>query len=113
MITASCHCGAVRFEIADAPANVTSCNYSICRRTGALWAFYRPDQVKLLHATGATAAYIWGDRMLALHHCRTCGCTTHWTDIREPPDDRMGVNARLMEIDLAPIPVRLNDGAAY
>ncbi len=113
MIKASCHCGAVRLEIAVAPDGVTDCNCSICRRTGALWAYYRPDQVTLIHASGATVAYIWGDRMLALHHCGTCGCTTHWESIEQPPIDRMGVNARLMEIDLEAVPVRKNDGASY
>jgi hypothetical protein len=113
VIEASCHCGAVRLEIAAAPDCVTVCNCSICRRIGALWAYYRPDQITLIHAPGATVAYIWGDRMLALHHCGTCGCTTHWESIEEPPIDRMGVNARLMEIDLEAVPVRKNDGASY
>lgn len=110
-VAGSCHCGAVTIAVAEAPAIVTSCNCSICRRLGTLWAYYRPAQVTI---TGPTDTYIWGDRMLALHHCATCGCTTHWEDIRESPDDRMGVHARLLDLpDLAAIPVRFNDGASY
>ena len=39
MIRASCHCGAVCLEIDAAPAEVTECNCSICRRYGGLWAY--------------------------------------------------------------------------
>jgi hypothetical protein len=113
VIEASCHCGAVRLEITGAPDSVTDCNCSICRRRGALWAYYRPDQVKLIHAPGATVAYLWGDRMIAFRHCKICGCTTHWESIGEPRVDRMGVNARLMEPEiLASLPIRRVDGAS-
>lgn len=35
MITASCHCGAVRLETEVPPEEVTECNCSICRRLGS------------------------------------------------------------------------------
>ena len=79
MIEAACHCGAVRLK-APQPTEVTECNCSICRRTGALWAYYRgDDQANLLSRPdpSATDTYVWGDRMLALHHCRHCRCATH------------------------------------
>ncbi|HEY5072454.1 MAG TPA: hypothetical protein VII63_10535 [Caulobacteraceae bacterium] len=78
MIEAECHCGAVRIEIAEAPSQLTDCNCSICRRLGVHWAYYAPREVTLIAASDATAAYVRGDRTLAFHHCRTCGCTTHW-----------------------------------
>ena len=43
-----------------------------------------------------TDIYMWNDRMIEFHHCRTCGCVSHWT----PADrghNRMAVNARLMD----------------
>jgi hypothetical protein len=89
MVEASCHCGAVRISVSTPPTEVTSCNCSICRRLGSLWAYYDPADVEII---GDTAQYIWGDRMLALHHCQTCGCTTHWTPIGETRTDRMGVD---------------------
>jgi hypothetical protein len=33
-----CHCGAVRISVEPAPTEITDC--SICRRYGALWAYY-------------------------------------------------------------------------
>jgi hypothetical protein len=113
MITGSCHCGAVHIAVAEAPSNVKSCNCSICRRLGTLWAYYRPDQVTLTHAPGATDAYSWGDKMLAFRRCATCGCVTNWECITDPPPvDRMGVNARLLDIDIDALPVVKFDGAS-
>ncbi len=109
MIEASCHCGAVRLEIARATAAVTDCNCSICRRLGTLWAYYHPREVTI--TAGTTATYAWGDRTIAFHRCKVCGCTTHWANLGEAGADRMGVNARLMNpADLAAAKVRL-DGA--
>ena len=98
MVEASCHCGAVRIIVETAPTELTSCNCSICRRLGALWAFYLPGQVQVV---GDTTSYLWadrirGDRTVDIHHCATCACTTHWKPVG-PRRDRMAVNARLME----------------
>lgn len=110
MIEAVCHCGAVRISVADAPSQVTDCNCSICRRLGALWAYYPASDLTIRAAPEATRAYVQGDRMIAFHHCRTCGCTTHWTSLTG--NERMAINARLLEpADLAGAKVRKPDGA--
>ena len=58
-----------------------------------------------------THAYMWDDRSIAFHRCRTCGCVTHWTAV-DPGHDRMGVNARLLDPEsLARARVRHLDGA--
>jgi hypothetical protein len=110
MIDAACHCGAVRFEIASPPPSVTECTCSICRRLGVRWAYYHPDQVKVICAPDATAIYMWNDRCIEFHHCRVCGCTTHYEGVGGEP--RRAVNARLIATgDLEGIPIRLFDGA--
>src|SRR3954454_15213927 len=122
-VTGSCHCGKVRIEAPAAPEWLGSCNCSICRRLGTLMAYYPDDGgVKV---AGETAAYIWGDRMIALHHCPVCACKTHWESTGESYG-RVGVNARLLDgfavakgedgqavylFDGAPIEVRLLDNA--
>jgi hypothetical protein len=95
MIEASCHCGAVRLEIASPPRVLTDCNCSICRRYGVLWAYYPAGQVRVIAPDG-TDTYAWDDRSIAFHRCRACGCVTHWSALTWQ-DDRMGVNARLMD----------------
>lgn len=97
MIESSCHCGAVRLEIAAAPETVTDCNCSICRRYGVLWAYYSPRDICI---NGATDIYTWGDRSIEFHRCRNCGCVTHWAPV-DATTDRMGVNARLMAPEIA------------
>jgi len=109
MIESSCHCGQVRLQIETAPAEVTNCNCSICRRYGTLWAYYPLGRVKL--NGGATDIYMWDDRMIEFHRCTTCGCVTHWAPV-DKKHDRMGVNARMMAPEvLAQARVRFLDGA--
>lgn len=91
MIQAACHCGAVTYEVDEAPSEVTDCNCSLCHKHGALWAYY--EQGVAIH--GETVAYLQGDRTLTTHHCPTCGCITHWKAV-DPAYLRMGVNSRLM-----------------
>ena len=95
MTESSCHCGAVHVEVPQAPTEVKSCNCSICRRNGTLWAYYSPKTVRVSPPSGATDIYMWGDRMLELHRCKVCGCVTHWVPV-DKTYDRMGVNVRLM-----------------
>lgn len=108
MIEASCHCGAIRIAVEAAPGDVNDCDCSICRRYGALWAYYHPSQVRLVTGDGQTEVYMWGSRKLEFHRCRACGCVTHWSAVdRSRP--RMGVNARMMPPDvLANVPVLRN-----
>jgi len=103
----SCHCGAVRIEVPAAPDWAADCNCSLCTKRGTLMAYYPASKVTV---TGATARYVWGDRLLDLHHCQTCGCPTHWSarpdalarddlpdEVRVALTDRMGINARLLD----------------
>jgi len=111
MIESSCHCSAVKIEVTVAPETVTDCNCSICRRYGVLWAYYSPDQVRIRARKGATDIYMWDDKSIEFHRCHNCGCVTHWAAV-DKTTDRMGVNARLMALDvLANARVRRIDGA--
>ncbi len=112
MVEGSCLCGAVTYEVESAPEAVTSCNCSSCRRTGGLWAYYRPDQVRVSGETVGFTRSVDGDPpMLTTHHCPICGCLTHWSPLI-PGSDRMAVNARLMDPEvLAAARVRQFDGA--
>ena len=110
MIEASCHCGAVLLKISRAPDEVTDCNCTLCRRYGALWAYYSPKDV--LATEAATDVYMWGRRSIEFHRCKHCGCLTHWRAV-DKMWDRMGVNARLTAPEvLAHAQVHHFDGAA-
>ena len=111
MTEASCHCGAIRISLDHPPVEVTECNCSICRRYGVLWAYYRPNEVRLVPPEAPTDTYEWDDRSLAFHRCGTCGCVTHWSPKNRDPN-RMGINARLLPVEtLAKARRRFLDGA--
>jgi len=84
----------VTIEVPGAPEWVGRCNCSFCRRIGALMAYY-PDGGGV-RVEGETAAYIWGDKMISLHHCPACGCFTDWRSTGESYG-KVGVNARLLD----------------
>jgi hypothetical protein len=112
MIEGSCHCGAVRFELTQTPESLTACTCSVCRRLGALWAYADASEVRLLCAPDATIGYAWGDKTLAFHSCRTCGCTTHWQSLQPDRSTRMGVNRRMADpAAIAGLRIRRFDGA--
>lgn len=110
MIEVTCHCGAVHLSVPAPPGEVTECNCSLCRRLGAQWAYYPHHEVRIAKP-GSTRPYVWGDRMLAFHRCRQCGCTTHWQSL-DGAQLRMAVNARMMDgLNMATVRVRQFDGA--
>ena len=112
MLAGSCHCGAVRIELASAPGHVIDCNCSICRRYGALWALIEASEVRVAGHPGNTAGYEWGKRSIRTFHCRTCGCVTHWEPIVPDAGTRFGVNMRNFDPGaLAAMPIRHFDGA--
>ena len=112
MISSTCHCGTLRIEIPHRPEAVTNCNCSICRRYGALWAYYPVGSVRVTGHPEHTDAYIWGDKTLRYVRCRNCGCLTHWEPLSPKPDSKLAVNVRNFEPSaLGDFRIRRFDGA--
>jgi hypothetical protein len=114
MLAASCHCGAVRLEVARKPRTVTDCNCSICRRYGALWAYYKATSVRVVCRSGVLSSYSWRRKTLKFFHCKMCGCITHHERARNRPDSTVAVNARNFVEPSALVAVRIRrlDGAS-
>jgi len=112
MLTATCHCGSVRVTIPRPPEKATNCNCSLCRRLGALWAYYDVDEVQIDGDPERTDEYVWGDKTLRTVRCRHCGCVTHWTPLDLERGRHMGVNIRnFSPEEIGPVRIRLFDGA--
>lgn len=92
-VTATCHCGAVRVHVRQAPRTLTQCNCSICRRYGALWAYYKPSSVRVEAPKGGLQSYSWNRRIRIYHRCRKCGCITHYTYRKKSSWNTVAVNA--------------------
>ncbi len=118
-VTGSCHCGKINFTIqGDIPPQLTRCTCSFCSKRGALYAYYRPEQLQVSAQAEADAVYRWNTKLVAHHFCAHCGCTLYSDSPAFEPNGqwdgstrRMGVNARLFDgFDAAQAPVTVLDG---
>ena len=111
---ARCHCGRATIRLARKPDYVVHCNCSLCTATGFQGIYYASDELEI---AGAFDSYVRSDlseTFLSMHRCTTCGTPTHWTPLGEPPYERMGVNARLVDPALLEgVEVREVDGRSW
>jgi hypothetical protein len=116
-ITGSCHCGATRFSVEVAPESVTHCTCSYCSKSGALWAYYTPEQFTLLTPPENRGTYLWNSKTVQHYFCPTCGISTYGAspdystgepDFEHP---KIGLNALLFDdFDMASVTVVEIDG---
>ena len=113
-LIASCHCGRARITLPRTPDYVCHCNCSLCAKTGFKGVYFASDELVI---EGEFDGYVREDSnpaMMKLHRCGHCGIATHWTPLTDPPHDRMGVNASLLEDRaLDGVPVREVDGRSW
>ena len=99
-LQATCHCGRISVTAPRTPEKINECQCTLCRRYGAAWAYYSPEEVKFSTAdNGATRSYIWGDREIEFRFCDHCGCMMYWYPIDSVPNadlSKMGINTRMM-----------------
>lgn len=114
MITAVCHCGDVRIDMHRKPRSLTSCNCSVCRRYGAIWAYFTRKSLDFGFEPGAVTAYAWSDSTIEFFHCNRCGCVAHWERaVKEGDDTRVAVNVRNVDpAEVDSIPIRKLDGVS-
>lgn len=113
-LTATCHCGRARITLPRKPELVTQCNCSLCIKTGFRGVYFGSGELAI---EGEFDSYVRSDlkqAYLANHRCKTCGILTHWTPLSEPPHERIGVNARLLdETILEGVPIKEVDGRSW
>ena len=113
-LVASCHCGQVTIRLPRKPDSVTQCNCSLCAKTGFRGVYFGSEEVVI---EGEFHSYVRADlkqAYLANHRCAHCGTMTHWTPLSDPPYERMGINARLIDPALIEdVPVKDVDGASW
>ena len=113
MLTASCHCGAIKVEVPRKPRRLTSCNCSICRRYGALWAYFAASSVTIDAPKDGLSKYSWNRKIRAYYRCKKCGCVTHYAYRTKRRDSTVAVNAVNFEPSaLVGVRIRHLDGAA-
>jgi hypothetical protein len=111
--TGSCHCGKIRFSLADTPTGAMQCNCSICRRKGYLLAFATPDKFTLETPREEIAAYTFGKHVIRHQFCRTCGCAPFGEGVGPDGQPMVAVNLRCADgIDLDSLTITSFDGAS-
>ncbi len=94
---ASCHCGAVRFEI-DLPhglVDVRRCDCSMCQRRGAIAASVPLLSFHLITGAGELNMYQFNTNTAKHYFCRTCGIYTHHQQRSNPKE--YGFNVACLE----------------
>jgi len=108
--TGSCHCGAVRFEIASDFPELTTCDCSICRRKNALMVKVHESQFKLLAGAESLTQYQFHTFTATHYFCKVCGIYPFHRKRIAP--DFFGINVFCLEgFDTTGIPVRATVGA--
>src|SRR5690606_1344156 len=69
----SCHCGRIAFTLRGEVGRAIDCNCSMCRRRGALLAFYPREALVLTSKEGDYGTYRFNKEHIAHHFCLTCG----------------------------------------
>ena len=98
MITGGCLCGAVRFEISEAPERAGYCHCTRCqRRTGtaaSAQAFVKPESLRIISGEENVRAYAPPDGFQKLF-CAGCGGQL----FSRHPDDPERMSVRLGALD--------------
>ena len=113
-LIAACHCGRATIRLPRRPDYINHCNCSLCAKTGWQGIYYSSDELVI---DGEFDSYVRSDlrqTYLKVLRCANCGIATHWEPLSEPPHERMGVNARLVDAAvLEGIEVRAIDGRSW
>ena len=91
-----CHCARVRFEV-DAPFDLdaTSCNCSICCKTGYLHLIVAAARFRLLTPWQEITTYTFNTGIAKHFFCRTCGIKSFYVPRSNP--DGFSVNVRCLD----------------
>lgn len=105
----SCHCGAVRFRIDAAIAELTTCDCSLCVKRNAVMAKVPEQVLTVLDGEAALTLYQWNTRRAKHYFCNRCGIYVFHRKRAAP--DHFGVNVFCLGgFDPRSVPVRATDG---
>ncbi len=83
---ASCHCGAVEFEVhlPNGLEDLRRCNCSMCRRKGAITASVPLTGIRLIKGEAALKLYQFNTMTAKHYFCAICGIYTHHQKRSDP-----------------------------
>lgn len=94
---ASCHCGAVQYDVELTLEKLATCNCSMCGRSGAIMAFVPRSKVTNLVGEGKLTDYQFGPKKIHHVFCSVCGIRPlGWGSSAEGEEYAM-INVRCLE----------------
>ena len=91
MVTGSCLCGGIAFELRGALRDVVQCHCGQCRRTsGHVWAATRVSDAQLTFTSDETLTWYHSSSEAKRGFCNRCGASVFW---RHKDDDGPAVSA--------------------
>lgn len=105
----SCHCGGVRFSVADDPVEMTTCDCSLCVKRNALMVKVPEAALTILEGHDLLSTYEWNSRRAKHHFCSRCGIYLFHRKRAAP--DHFGVNVFCLDgFDISALPIRATEG---
>lgn len=94
---ASCHCGAVEFEVylPNGLEALRRCDCSLCRRRGAITAAVPLSAIRIIKGDAALKLYQFNTMTAKHYFCSVCGIYTHHQKRSHP--DQYGFNVGCLE----------------
>ena len=106
-----CHCGRVRYEVTTELSQAFDCNCSICMKRGALWAFAKAPQFKLVQGGDALTDYQFGKKKIHHLFCQSCGVGSFSRGAAPNGQEMVMVNVRCLDgVDVSALQLRPFDG---
>jgi hypothetical protein len=109
MFEGSCHCGAVKFRVAAAITELTTCDCSLCAIRNAVMAKVPENALTVVEGESELTLYQWNTRRAKHYFCSRCGIYVFHRKRSMP--DHFGINVFCLEnFDRAALPVRATEG---
>ena len=106
---ATCHCGAVRFQITSDLTEFTTCDCSLCEMRGAVMVKVPEADLTVTAGEAALTLYQWNMRIATHYFCSHCGIYVFHNKRAAP--DHYGVNVRcLTDVAIDAAPLRATEG---
>jgi hypothetical protein len=106
-----CHCGRVRYRVISDLAQVVDCNCSICVKRGAMWAFVKTPQFKLVQGDDALTDYQFGKKKIHHFFCQSCGVGSFSRGLAPNDDETFAINVSCLDdLDVATLKLTPFDG---
>jgi hypothetical protein len=92
-----CHCGTVRFEAEIELKELTTCNCSICGKSGAIMTFVPSGQARYTAGEASLTDYQFGKKTIHHAFCKVCGVRCLGTGTGHDGQSWSMVNVRCLD----------------